>query len=65
VELASVAQAEALSTSRSRVISMALAAAKAMEDEQSAVNGYRFYAQEASDFAAASQVAVAEAWDIN
>jgi hypothetical protein len=44
---------------------MALAAAKAMEDEQSAVNGYRFYAQEASEFAAASQIAVAEAWDAN
>jgi metal-responsive CopG/Arc/MetJ family transcriptional regulator len=59
------AHAEALSTSRSRVISMALAAAKAIEDEQSAVNGYRFYAQEASEFAAATQKAVAEAWAVN
>jgi predicted transcriptional regulator len=57
------AQAEALRTSRSQVMSMALTAAMAREDEQSAVNGYRFYTQEANEFAAASQKAVAEAWD--
>jgi metal-responsive CopG/Arc/MetJ family transcriptional regulator len=59
------AQAEALSTSRSRVISMALAAAKDREDELSAASGYRFYAQEAIEFAAASQKAAVEAWDAN
>jgi hypothetical protein len=44
------------------VISLALAAVKTSEAEQLAASGYRFYAEEASEFAAASRRAVAEAW---
>ena len=55
-------RAKALSTSRSWVISMALAAVKTNEEERLAASGYRFYAQEASEFAAAAQQAAAEAW---
>ena len=55
-------QAEGLQTSRSQVIGMALSAAKQRQDEQLAVEGYRFYAAESSEFAAASAEAAAEAW---
>ena len=55
-------RAKALSISRSRVISAALAAVKNNEDAQLAASGYRFYAEEASEFAGAAQRAIAEAW---
>lgn len=55
-------RAKALSTSRSRVISMALAAIKTSEEERLAASGYRFYAQEASEFSAAARHAIAGAW---
>ena len=50
-------------TSRSQVIGQALADLQAQEEEQLAAEGYRFYAQEAADFAAASATAVEEALD--
>jgi len=46
--------------SRSRVIAEILAEKKAADENQLAAEGYRFYAEEASDFAAASLPAVAE-----
>ena len=55
-------RAKELSTSRSQVISMALAAVKIGEDEQLAAEGYHFYAQEASEFASAAHHAIAEVW---
>ena len=48
-------------TSRSQVISQALAAAEIREQEQVATAGYRFYADEAVEFADASSHLVAEA----
>ena len=54
-------EAARLSTSRSRVIAQALSEIKAEEEELLAAEGYRFYAQEASEFAEASVVAVAKA----
>lgn len=56
-------QAEELQTNRSQVIVMALSAAKKRHEERLAVEGYRFYAAEASDFASASADAVAGSWD--
>jgi metal-responsive CopG/Arc/MetJ family transcriptional regulator len=53
--------AEQLRLSRSQIISRALAQAKAAEEERLAAEGYRFYAQEAEEFAAASSRAIAEA----
>ena len=53
-------QAARLSTSRSRVIADALSQVQAEEEERLAAEGYRFYAQEASEFAQASAAAVAE-----
>jgi metal-responsive CopG/Arc/MetJ family transcriptional regulator len=47
--------------SRSQVIGEALAEAQAQEQTRLAVEGYRFYAGEASEFAEASAGAVAEA----
>ena len=47
--------------SRSQVIGEALAEAQAQEQMRLAVEGYRFYAGEASEFAEASAGAVAEA----
>lgn len=47
--------------SRSQVIGEALAEAQAQEQARLAVEGYRFYAGEASEFAEASAGAVAEA----
>lgn len=54
--------ARALHTSRSQVIGMALSAVKARAEERLAADGYRFYAQEANEFADATSAAVAEAW---
>lgn len=51
-------------TSRSQVISEALALIKHQEEERLAAEGYQFYAQEASEFANESATAVAAAWDI-
>ena len=56
-------EAARLSISRSRVIAQALSEIKAEEEERLAAEGYRFYAQEASEFAAASAAAIAEALD--
>ena len=56
-------EAARLSTSRSRVIAQALAEIKTEEEERLAAEGYRFYAQEASEFAEASAAALAEALD--
>ena len=49
-----------MKTSRSKVIAEALAAQKEREEAELAAEGYRFYAQEASEFAAASLQAVSE-----
>lgn len=54
-------EAARLSISRSRVIAQALADIRAEEEERLAAEGYRFYAQEASQFAEASSTATAEA----
>ncbi|MGD9050174.1 MAG: hypothetical protein PVF77_19130 [Anaerolineae bacterium] len=54
-------EAARLSISRSRVIAQALSEIKAEEEERIAAEGYRFYAQEASQFAEASAAATAEA----
>jgi metal-responsive CopG/Arc/MetJ family transcriptional regulator len=56
-------EAARLNVSRSRLIAQALAEIKAAEEERLAIEGYRFYAQEASEFAEASADAVAEALD--
>ncbi len=55
-------QASRTHASRSQVISQALAYVKALEEERLAVEGYQFYAQEASEFAAASATVTAEVW---
>ncbi len=49
-------------TSRSQVISSALAMIKKLEEEKLAAEGYQFYANEAIEFAAASGQAASEAW---
>lgn len=54
-------QAARLNTSRSGLIASVLSEIKAAEEERLAVEGYRFYAQEASEYAEASASAVAEA----
>jgi hypothetical protein len=46
--------------SRSLLIARALSKIKVAEEERLAAEGYRFYAQEASEFAEASARAVAE-----
>jgi metal-responsive CopG/Arc/MetJ family transcriptional regulator len=56
-------EAARLSISRSRVIAQALSEIKAEEEERLAAEGYRFYAQEASEFAEASATAIAEVLD--
>jgi len=53
-------QARLQRTSRSRVIAEILAHFKAQEEERLAVEGYLFYAQEALEFAAASEQATTE-----
>ena len=52
--------AAAMKTSRSKVIADAIAAQREREEARLATEGYRFYAQEASEFAAASRQAVSE-----
>lgn len=54
------AQADRLGTNRSRLISMALKRWRVAEQQALAAEGYRFYADEAADFADASLSAVAE-----
>lgn len=54
-------RAEKMKTSRSQVISLALTQIKSMEEEQLAIEGYQFYANESEEFAAASIQAAAEA----
>jgi len=54
-------QASQRRTSRSRVIGQALAELKASEEERLAAEGYRFYAAEACEFAAATARAATEA----
>ncbi len=54
-------EAARLNISRSRLIARALSEIVAVEEEQLAAEGYRFYAQEASEFAGASASAVPEA----
>ena len=56
-------EAARLNISRSRLIARALSEIKAAEEEQLAAEGYRFYAQEASEFAEASARAVAESFE--
>ena len=56
-------EAVRLSISRSWVIAQALSEIKAEEEERLAAEGYQFYVQEASEFAAASAAAIAEALD--
>jgi metal-responsive CopG/Arc/MetJ family transcriptional regulator len=46
--------------SRSKVIAEAIAAQRAREEARLAAEGYRFYAQEASEFATVSLQAVSE-----
>lgn len=48
--------------SRSRLIAQALAEAEAAAKQLLAAQGYRFYAGEAVEFAAATEGAVAEVW---
>ena len=47
-------EAARLNVSRSRLIARVLSEARAKEEEHLAVEGYRFYAEEASEFAGAS-----------
>jgi metal-responsive CopG/Arc/MetJ family transcriptional regulator len=54
-------EAARLNISRSRLIARALSQIVAVEEERLAAEGYRFYAQEASEFAGARASAVAEA----
>lgn len=56
-------EAARLNISRSGLIARVLADIKASEEEQLAAEGYRFYAQEASEFAEVSARAVAESLD--
>lgn len=54
-------RAARINTSRSQVISQALAEAELREQELAAAAGYRFYAGEAMEFAEATSRLVAEA----
>jgi hypothetical protein len=56
-------QAASLKSTRSQVIGMTLARAKAAEEERLAAEGYRHYGKESTEFAEASAKAVAEAID--
>ncbi len=51
-------------SSRSQIISQALAYIKSLEEEKLAAEGYQFYSQEAKDFAAASAKAVNDALNL-
>lgn len=55
-------EAARLELTRSALIARVLAENKAAYEANLAAEGYRFYAQEASEFAEASAGAVAEAW---
>lgn len=55
-------QAAQQHTSRSQIISEALALIRAGEEKRLAAEGYQFYAEESADFAAASAKASADAW---
>ena len=55
-------RAKAWHTNRSRVIGLALTAAKTREEKMLAADGYRFYAGEASEFADATLKTITEAW---
>jgi metal-responsive CopG/Arc/MetJ family transcriptional regulator len=57
-------RAEEMHTSRSQVIRMALLAVKLSQEEQSAAEGYEFYAVEAAEFASASVEVSSAAWSI-
>ena len=59
IEFADTAAA-AMGVSRSRVIAEALVAQREREEARLAAEGYRFYSQEASQFAAATIPAVSE-----
>ncbi len=54
-------RAHRLGTSRSQVITEAVAERRARDEEEAAREGYAFYAREAEDFASASFRAVSEA----
>jgi metal-responsive CopG/Arc/MetJ family transcriptional regulator len=64
VELVDFADRRAgqMNSSRSQIISGALAETKAREEARLAAEGYQYYAHEAEAFAALSAQAVAEAW---
>ncbi len=55
--------AEVLGLTRSGFIAETLEKARKSELERLGAEGYRFYSEEASEFAAASEAAVAEAMD--
>ncbi len=56
-------KASQLGLGRSRLIADVLATWQAREQDELAAEGYRFYAQESSEFAAASLRAVSEAFE--
>jgi len=56
-------QADRENTSRSEWIARALVQCRARALDRLAAEGYRFYADEASEFAVASEPAVAESWE--
>lgn len=55
-------RAELSGDSRSHVFAEALALLRATQEEQLAMEGYRFYAAESMEFAGASGTATSEAW---
>ena len=56
-------EAARLNISRSRLIARVLAEMESTEQEHLAAEGYRFYAQEAVEYAEASAGAAMEAWE--
>jgi metal-responsive CopG/Arc/MetJ family transcriptional regulator len=54
-------RAARMGTSRSEVITQAVAERRARDEEEAAREGYRFYATESEEFAAASLAPVSEA----
>lgn len=56
-------EADRLNISRSGLIARALSEIKSAEEARLAAEGYRFYAQEADEFAQISARAVAESFD--
>ena len=64
-ELANFVDSEALrlKVSRSKLVADALREIQIAEEKRLAIEGYRFYAVEASEFAQASMAAVAEVMD--